>query len=206
MTLGIAGALAIGQYAAAAVIVFFMRLADFIEGFTTDRARRAIQELLRLTPETARMERDGTEREIAADDVRRDEIVLVKPGGRIPVDGVVVDGYATVNQAPITGESVPVEKTPGSAVFAATVCERGALGIRVDRVGADTTFGTILRLVEQAEAAKARCNGSRTGSRRTTSRSCLPLPSGPTRSVEMRRRPSPPCWWRAPARSRWPRR
>jgi Cu+-exporting ATPase len=155
MTLGIIGALAIGQYAAAAVIVFFMRLADFIEGYTTERSREAIKELVKLAPETARVERDGTELELAVEAVRRGDVVLVKPGERIPVDGLVLDGYATVNQAPITGESVPVEKAAGAEVFAASICERGALRVRTERVGPETTFGQILRLVEQAEASKA---------------------------------------------------
>ena len=155
MTLGILGAIAIGQYAAGAVIVFFMRLADFLEGYTTERSRRAIKELLRLAPETARVERNGVEREIAAAEVVRGEVVLVKSGDRIPVDGAVLDGRASVNQAPITGESVPVEKQPGDQVFAATICERGALRVRTERVGRDTTFGQIIRLVEEAEASKA---------------------------------------------------
>lgn len=155
MTLGIVGALAIRQHAAAAVIVFFMRLADFVEGYTTERARQAIKELLKLAPETARVERDGLEVEVSTEEVRRDDVVAVRPGERIPVDGVVIDGYATVNQAAITGESIPIEKGVGAHVFAASICERGALRIRAERVGADTTFGQILRLVEQAEAAKA---------------------------------------------------
>jgi len=155
MTLGILGAIAIRQYAAAAVIVFFMRLADFIEGYTTERSRQAIKQLLELAPETARVERDGVEREIASEEVVRGEAVLVKPGERIPVDGTVVEGSASVNQAPITGESVPLEKRPGDQVFAATICERGALRIRTERVGRDTTFGQIIRLVEEAETSKA---------------------------------------------------
>jgi Cd2+/Zn2+-exporting ATPase/Cu+-exporting ATPase len=155
MTLGIVGALAIGQYGAAAVIVFFMRLADFIEGYTTERSRQAIKELLKLAPETARVERDGRDVEVPAEQVRPGEVVLIKSGDRIPVDGVVIDGHAAVNQAAITGESVPVEKEPGGEVFAATICDRGALRVRVKRVGKDTTFGQILRLVEQAEANKA---------------------------------------------------
>jgi Cd2+/Zn2+-exporting ATPase/Cu+-exporting ATPase len=155
MTLGIVGALAIRQYAAAAVVVFFMRLADFIEGYTTERARHAIRELLKLAPETARVQRDGQELEVQADAVRRGDVVIVKPGERIPVDGEVLDGRASVDQASITGESVPLEKGPRDRVFAATICERGALRVRAERVGRDTTFGQILRLVEEAEAAKA---------------------------------------------------
>jgi Cd2+/Zn2+-exporting ATPase/Cu+-exporting ATPase len=155
MTLGIVGAVTIRQYAAAAVVVFFMRLADFVEGYTTERSRQAIKELLKLAPETARVERDGLELEVAADEVRRGDVVAVRSGERIPVDGVVIDGYATVNQAAITGESIPVEKAAGAQVFAASICERGALRVRAERVGPDTTFGQILRLVEEAEAAKA---------------------------------------------------
>lgn len=155
MTIGIVGALAVGQYAAAAVIVFFMRLADFIEGYTTERSRQAIKELLKLAPETARVERDGRDLEVPAEQVRPGEVVLIKSGDRIPVDGVVLYGRAAVNQASITGESLPVEKEPGAEVFAATICDRGALRVRVERVGKDTTFGQILRLVEQAEANKA---------------------------------------------------
>ena len=155
MTLGILGALGIGQYAAAAVIVFFMRFADFLEGFTTERARQAIRELLRLAPETARVEADGRDVEVPAAEVRRGQIVLVKPGERIPVDGQVVAGHAAVNQAPITGESMPVEIHPGARVFAATVLERGFLRVETERAGTDTTFGRILKLVEEAETHKA---------------------------------------------------
>jgi P-type Cu+ transporter len=155
MTLGIVGALAIGQYGAAAVIVFFMRLADFIEGYTTDRSRQAIKELLKLAPETARVERDGQAFEVPAEQVRPGEVVQVKSGERIPVDGVVLEGRAAVNKSSITGESIPVQKESDAHVFAATICDRGALRVRVERVGKDTTFGQILRLVEQAEANKA---------------------------------------------------
>jgi P-type Cu+ transporter len=155
MTLGTLGALAIGQYAAAAVIVFFMRFADFLEGFTTERSRQAIKELLKLSPQTARVERNGQEVEIPAEEVRRGEVVLIKPGERIPVDGRVLTGHGSVNQAPITGESIPVEKTVEDAIFAATVLERGFLRMQAERVGSNTTFGRILRLVEEAEAAKA---------------------------------------------------
>ena len=155
MTLGILGALAIGQYAAAAVIVFFMRFAEFLEGFTTERSRQAIRELLTLAPDVARVEQDGQEVEVPADQVRGGQVVLVKPGERIPVDGRVVSGHGSVNQAPITGESMPAEKQAGDGVFAATVLERGVLRVETERVGTDTTFGRILRLVEEAEAQKA---------------------------------------------------
>jgi Cd2+/Zn2+-exporting ATPase/Cu+-exporting ATPase len=132
-----------------------MRVADFLEGFATDRSRQAIRELLRLAPERARVEEEGREVEVPADTVRQGQRVLVKPGERIPVDGRVIDGRGAVNQASITGESMPVEKHAGARVFAATVLERGVLRIETERVGVETTFGRILRLVEEAEAHKA---------------------------------------------------
>ena len=156
MTLGIIGALAIREYGAAAVIVFFMRFADFLDGYTAGRARQAIKELVALQPMAARVERDGTAVEVPAAAVRAGEIVLVKPGERIPVDGTIVSGRASINQAPITGESVPVEREAGQAVLAATVNLDGVLRLRAQHVGADSTFGRIIRLVEEAEAQKSR--------------------------------------------------
>lgn len=156
MTLGIAGALAIGEYGAAAVIVFFMRFGDFLDGYTARRARRAIGELVAHQPLEARLVRDGAEVVVPAAHLRPGDLVLVKPGERIPADGVVVAGRASVNQAPITGESVPVERAEGDPVLAATVSLDGVLRVRVDHVGADSTFGRIVRLVEEAEAHKSR--------------------------------------------------
>jgi Cd2+/Zn2+-exporting ATPase/Cu+-exporting ATPase len=155
MSIGILGALGIQDYSAAALIVFFMRLADFLDSYTTSKSRAAIKQLIQLAPETARIERDGDEVEIKIDEVKPGEVVLVKPGEKIPVDGRVVSGYSSVNQASITGESLPVEKVQGDEVFAATVNERGVLRIKTVRVGADTTFGRIIKLVEEAETAKS---------------------------------------------------
>lgn len=155
MSLGILGALAIRDYPAAALIVFFMRLADFLDTFTTSKSRQAIKRLIQLSPETARVERNGEEVEVEIDDVKPGDIVLVKPGERIPVDGTVISGRSSVNQASITGESIPIEKAEGDEVFAATINERGILRIRVERIGADTTFGRIIKLVAEAESAKS---------------------------------------------------
>jgi Cd2+/Zn2+-exporting ATPase/Cu+-exporting ATPase len=155
MSLGIIGALAIRDYSAAALIVFFMRLADFLDTFTTSKSRQAIKHLIQLSPETARVEKNGEVVEVDIDVVKLGDVVSVKPGERIPVDGVVISGHSSVNQASITGESLPVEKIEGDDVFAATINERGILRIRTERVGADTTFGRIIKLVEEAEAAKA---------------------------------------------------
>ncbi|MDR7420443.1 MAG: cation-translocating P-type ATPase [Armatimonadota bacterium] len=156
MTLGIVGALAIGEYGAAAVIVFFMRVADFLDAYTAGRARQAIRGLVALQPLAARVERDGVERVVPAPEVSPGDVVLVKPGERIPVDGLVISGRASVNQAPITGESIPVEREPGQRVLAATVNLDGVLRVRTEHIGADSTFGRIVRLVEEAEAYKSR--------------------------------------------------
>ncbi|MBI3361720.1 MAG: cation-translocating P-type ATPase [Chloroflexi bacterium] len=155
MTLGVLAALAVGQWATAAVVVFFMRVGDTVENFTTERARRAVKDLTALAPQTARVERDGEEREIQIGALTIGETVIVRPGEEIPADGVVIAGQATVDQATITGESMPVEAGVGAKVFAATIARLGSLRVRVTQVGADTTFGRVVRLVEEAEAHRA---------------------------------------------------
>ncbi len=155
MTLGMLAALAIGQWVTAAVIVFFMRVGDYTENFTIERARRAVKDLTALAPQTARVERDGAEREVPLAEVRFGEIVIVRPGEKIPVDGEVIAGQATVDQAAITGEAMPVEAGPGAKVFAATLARLGSLRVRATHVGADTTFGRVIKLVEEAEAHRA---------------------------------------------------
>ena len=152
MSTGALAALAIGEWATAALVVFFMRVGDYAESFTTERARRSLKDLTALTPKTARVERDGAESDIPIEQVRVGNIVVVRPGDIIPVDGEVVNGHATVNQAAITGESMPVEAVPGTQVFAATLAQLGSLRVRARSVGRDTTFGKVIRQVEQAEA------------------------------------------------------
>ena len=155
MSVGVVAAAAIGQWTTAALIVFFMRFAEWMEQLTTARAREAIKQLTQLAPATARVLRDGQELDVAVEAVSVGDIVLVRPGERIPVDGEVVDGDAPVDEASITGESMPRDKGPGDRVFAATVAQAGFLKIRAARIGADTTFGRIVRLVEEAEAQKS---------------------------------------------------
>ena len=155
MTIGVLAALAVGQWATAAVVVFFMRVGDYAEHFTTERGRRAVRDLMALAPQTARIERDRAEIEVPIADVRVGEIVIVRPGETIPVDGEVVAGQATINQASITGESMPVEASPGTSVFAATQATLGSLRVRTTKVGKDTTFGRVISLVEGAEANRA---------------------------------------------------
>ncbi len=155
MTVGVLAALLIGQWATAAVIVFFMRVGDYAEHFTTERARRAVKDLTALAPQSARVEREGQEVEILVTEVRVGETVIVRPGETIPVDGEVLGGHATINQAAITGESMPVEAGPGAHVFAATIAQLGSLRLRANAIGRDTTFGRVIRMVEEAEAHRA---------------------------------------------------
>lgn len=155
MTLGVIAALAVGQWATALVVVFFMRVGDTVEHFTTERARHAVKNLAALAPQTARVERGGQEVELPAGEVRTGEIVIVRPGEQIPADGEVVAGHATINQAAITGEALPMEAGPGSHVYAATVAQFGSIRVRVTGVGAETTFGRVIKLVERAEANRA---------------------------------------------------
>jgi P-type Cu+ transporter len=156
MTVGVLAALAVGQWATAAIVAFFMRVGDYVEGMTVRRSRRALGELAALAPTTARVERDGVQAVVALSAVRPGDIVVVRPGERIPVDGMVVAGRAAVEQAAITGESMPVDVAPGAHVFAATVPRGGALRVAVTRSGDDATFGRILHLIEEAAASRAR--------------------------------------------------
>ncbi len=155
MTAGVIASIAIGQWTTAALIVFFMRFADWLEDLTAEKSREALKQLVTLQPATARVLRDGGEVEVLVAEVIVGDTVVVRPGERIPVDGRVVEGQAPVDQAAITGESVPVEKAPGDTVFAATITEAGFLKIEATKVGADTTFARIVRLVEEAEGQKA---------------------------------------------------
>jgi Cd2+/Zn2+-exporting ATPase/Cu+-exporting ATPase len=154
MTVGVVAALVVGEWTTAAVVAFFMRVGDFVEGFTTERARRAVKDLSTLAPQTARVLRDGLESLIPIDQVQAGEIVVVRPGEQIPVDGEVIAGHATVDQGTITGESMPVEAGPGSQVYAATLASQGTLRVRASHIGQDTTFGRVIRLVEEAEARR----------------------------------------------------
>lgn len=155
MTIGAAAALVVGEWVTAAIVVAFMRVGDYVERFTTESARRAVKELITLAPQIARVEREGAEVEIPATDVKVGEVVIVRPGEKVPVDGEVLSGQATIDQATITGESMPVEVARGSHVFAATLVKLGSLRVKTLRVGEDTTFGRVVKMVEEAEAHRA---------------------------------------------------
>ena len=155
MTVGLLAALVIGQWPTAVLIIFFMRLADYVERFTTEQAHHAIRELAALAPQTARVERNGSEEEVATGSVVPGDIVVVRPGEKIPVDGEVLSGQATIDQAAITGEPMSVEAAAGTKVYAASIARLGSLRLRTVHVGPDTTFGRVIRLVEGAEAHRA---------------------------------------------------
>ena len=155
MTIALVAALLIGEFFTALVIMGFVLAAEILEGLTVARGRRAIRQLLAYLPPTATVRRNGEVRDIPADTLHAGDLVLVNPGGRIPVDGTVVAGDSFVDQATITGESMPVEKGTGSAVYAGTINQSGALEIRAERLGRDTSFGKIIEAVERAERSRA---------------------------------------------------
>ena len=136
-----------------------MLVAEILEGLTVGRGRKAIQHLVDLLPNTATVRRNGTWMDVDIAKVSTNDVVLVKPGGRIPVDGQIVGGHSFVDQAPITGESMPVEKLPGAVAYAGTINQSGALEVRVERLGRETTFGKIIEAVETAEKSRAPIQG-----------------------------------------------
>lgn len=144
-----------GEYAAGAILMVIILIAELIAELNTERARASIRDLIGSVPFTAVVRRANGEATIPLAEVRPGDIVLVKAGEKIPVDGVVAAGIASINQAPITGESVPQEKGPGAQVFAGTIVELGALDVTTRGVGADTTFARIVALVESAEEQRA---------------------------------------------------
>jgi Cd2+/Zn2+-exporting ATPase/Cu+-exporting ATPase len=155
MTIALLAALAIGEFFTALVITLFVLVAEILEGLTVARGRRAIADLLDYLPRTAAVRRGGVVRDVPLQDVAVGELVLVNPGGRLPVDGTVVAGHSFVDQASITGESLPVERTAGARVYAGTINQSGALEVRAERLGRDTSFGKIVEAVERAERSRA---------------------------------------------------
>ena len=148
-------ALMIGQPFVAAEVVFIALLGEVLEAVTFARTRRALGHLVEQTPRTARVRRDGQELEIPAHQVVIGDRVIVGPGDRIPVDGTILSGRSTVDQSALTGESLPIDKGPGDPVFTGTINQFGAIEVTAEKVGGDTTFGKVLRLVAQAKRRKA---------------------------------------------------
>jgi Cd2+/Zn2+-exporting ATPase len=155
MIVAATGAAVLGDWAEAATVVFLFGLAQALEARTLDRARNAIRALMDLAPADALVRDAGGERRIGVDTVAIGAVIVIRPGEKIPLDGEVVSGQSAVNQAPVTGESLPAEKSPGDAVFAGTINGRGALDVRVTRLRRDTTLARIIHLVERAQAQRA---------------------------------------------------
>jgi Cd2+/Zn2+-exporting ATPase/Cu+-exporting ATPase len=155
MTIALAAALVIGEFFTALVITEFVLVAEILEGLTVGRGRRAIHDLLDFLPRTAARRRDGKVEEVPLSDLRAGDVVVVAPGARLPVDGRVAGGHSFVDQAAITGESKPIEKSVGDPVYAGTINQSGALDVLTERVGRDTSYGKIVDAVEQAERSRA---------------------------------------------------
>ncbi len=155
MVIAAVGAASVGAWPEGAFLLFLFALANALERYALDRARDAIRALAELVPDQARVLSNGREMVLPIEQVRRDDVVVIRPGERIPVDGTVRSGNSAVDQAPITGESVPVDKVPGMDVFAGTVNGEGALEVIVTRAVGDRTLDRVIRLVEEAREAKA---------------------------------------------------
>ena len=155
MTIAVIGAVIIGEWLEASLVSFLFALSLALEAWSVGRARRAVEALLDLAPPTVRILTDGRETEIAAAEVAVGTLFLVKPGDRIALDGEVLRGSSEVNQAPITGESVPVLKEPGAQMFAGTINGNGALEVRSTKAASDTTLAHIIQMVGAAQAKKA---------------------------------------------------
>jgi Cd2+/Zn2+-exporting ATPase len=156
MVVAAVGAALVGEFAEGALLLFLFSLGHGLEHLALDRARSAVTALARLAPKRARVRRpDGSEHEIAAERIEIGDIVVVRPGERIAADGVVTEGRSGVDQSPITGESMPVDKEPGSPVFAGTLNGDGALVVRATAKAADTLVARMVRLVSEAHATKS---------------------------------------------------
>ncbi len=155
MTIAIVAAAAIGEFFTALVIALFVLVAEVLEGMTVSRGRHAIRDLLDFLPRSVSVRRSGWLRDVDSAELRVGDAVLVNPGARVPVDGTVLSGHSFLDQSRITGESMPVEKTAGSAVYAGSINQSGAIEIRAERLGRDTSFGKIIEAVERAEKSRA---------------------------------------------------
>ncbi len=155
MTIATVGAVIIGEPLEGATLIVLFALAEALEGYTTDRARDSLRGLMGLAPARGLRLADGRIEDVPVEELQVGDVIVVRPGERIPMDGVVTAGASDVNQAPITGESVPVEKAVGAEVFAGTVNGGGALEVRVTRLAADNTLSRIIHLVEEAQSNRA---------------------------------------------------
>lgn len=155
MVVAAIGAAILGDFAEGALLLFLFSLGHSLEERTLERARAAVEALADLTPKTALVRREGTEVEIPVESLQLDELVIVRPSVRIPVDGIILKGSSGIDQSSVTGESMPVDKFPGDQVFAGTINGEGALEVKVKRLAKDSTLARIMRMVEEAQAQKS---------------------------------------------------
>lgn len=155
MVVAVAGALVLGEWLEAAAVVCLFAIAQWLELRTMERARQAIRALIDLSPREALVRRDGLELPVLVENIRVGEEILVRPGDKIPLDGTILGGHSDINEAPLTGESLPADKGPGDGVFAGSINGHGALDIRVSRLVRDTRLAQIIHLVEMAQASRA---------------------------------------------------
>ncbi|MBV6403172.1 MAG: Cadmium-transporting ATPase [Anaerolineales bacterium] len=155
MVVAAIGAAFLGEFAEGALLLFLFSLGHALEERALDRARRAVRALADLAPKTALVRRDGKEQESPVESLQLDDVVIVRPGVRIPVDGIILDGDSGIDQSSVTGESLPVDKTVGDQVFASTVNGEGALEVKVTRLAKDSTLARVMKMVEEAQAQKS---------------------------------------------------
>ncbi len=155
MVVAALGAALVGQVAEGALLLFLFSLGHSLEHYAMGRARKAIEALGEISPKSARLRRDGVELDLPVEVVERGDVVIVRPGERIPIDGLVLTGNSTVDQSPITGESLPQEKSPGDAVYAGTVNGPGSMEIEVTKLSKDSTLARVVQMVEEAQVQKS---------------------------------------------------
>ncbi|HET8685329.1 MAG TPA: HAD-IC family P-type ATPase, partial [Methanosarcina sp.] len=155
MTIAVIGASALGAFEEAATVVFLFSFGNTLQGYTLDKTRNSIRALMEITPNEALVRRGTTEIKLPVEKLLIGDIIIVRPGERIAMDGKVSTGYSTVNEAPITGESIPVEKQPGDEIYAGTINERGSLEVKVTKLAKDNTISRIIHMVEEAQGQRA---------------------------------------------------
>src|SRR5690606_34853233 len=153
--LAITGALLIGEWKEAAVVTFLFAVSEMLESYSMEKARQSIRALMEIAPKVATVLRDGQEIVVPVEDLVVGDIILVKLGEKIAADGEIVEGTSSINEAAITGESMPVDKTVGDSVYAGTLNQQGAIKVRVAKLVADTTIAKIIHLVEEAQNERA---------------------------------------------------